>query len=278
MNTKTEFCRRGLVRAALVISLCLSWGGGASAQSDPATLRDFIGRQVGGLKNLTVPATNAAIPLPTQGDGTVNPRYQTTEAKRFLGKLLFHDPVRTARININQGQPVDLPAGTAFGGTVSASDPKIPMIVHATRQTGSCGSCHIGEAAGKAGQVLNFNVGGEGRGYTDKQGNFFPRRRPQAILTKQRTTPIFAGDALVDALPTLSDVDIVNGLRVVNTPSAFYHIPNPSALIATGRLDELDSVGRESPSMVGFAVQQPSSFGRLCRRGAVRAGLAQSVQ
>ena len=203
MNAPTEFCRRGSFRAASVISLCLFCGGTTSAQNDPAALRDFISRQVGGLKNLTVPATTAAIPLPKQADGTVNPRYQTTEAKRYLGKLLFHDPVRTARVNINQGQPVDLPAGTAFGGTVSTSDPTIQAIVNATKQTGSCGSCHVGEAAGKAGQVLNFNVGGEGRGYTDEKGNFFPRRRPQAILTKQRTAPIFAGDTLVDALPTL---------------------------------------------------------------------------
>ena len=261
MNRTTEFCCRGSVRAASVISLWLYWGGVASAQSDPAALRDFISRQVGGLKNLTVPATNTAIPVPTQADGTVNPRYQTTEAKRYLGKLLFHDPVRTARVNINQGQPVDLPAGTAFGGTVSTSDPNIQAIVNATKQTGSCGSCHIGEAAGKAGQVLNFNVGGEGRGYTDAKGNFFPRRRPQAILTKQRTAPIFAGDALVDVLPTLSDVDMVNGQKVVNTPSSFYHTPNPAALIATGRLDELDSVGRESPSMVGFAYNNRLLFG-----------------
>ena len=97
---------------------------------------------------------------------------------------------------------MDLPAGTAFGGTVNASDPNVQAIVAATKQTGSCGSCHIGEAAGKAGQQLNFNVGAEGRGYTDENGNFFPRRRPQSILTKLRTAPIFPGDALVDALPT----------------------------------------------------------------------------
>ena len=261
MKTTTEFFRSGYTRAVSVITLCLVWGGAASAQSTSPALRDFIGKQVGGLQNLKVPATNAQIPLPVQADGTVNPRYQTTEAKRYLGKLLFHDPVRTARVNINQGQPVDLPAGTAFGGTVAASDPNIQAIVNATRQTGSCGSCHIGEAAGKAGQVLNFNVGGEGRGYTDEKGNFFPRRRPQAILTKQRTAPIFAGDTLVDALPTLSDVDMVNGLKVVNTPSSFYHTPNPAALIATGRLDELDSVGRQSPAMVGFAFNNRLLFG-----------------
>jgi hypothetical protein len=147
----------------------------ADAQSDnPVQLRQFIDQQVGGLSKLMVPRTNADIPVPRQADGTVNPRYQTTEAKRYLGKLLFHDPVRTARININQGQPVDLPAGTAFGATVSASDPNIQAIVNATKQTGSCGSCHIGEAAGKAGQLLNFNVGGEGRGYTDGARELLP--------------------------------------------------------------------------------------------------------
>jgi len=261
MKTKNQFCRSVPVRAASVLSLLLFWGGAALAQDTAAELRAFISQQVGGLNNLTVPATNAAIPVPLQADGTVAYRYQTTEAKRYLGKLLFHDPVRTARININQGQPVNLPAGTAFGGTVSANDPSIQAVVNATMQTGSCGSCHIGEAAGKAGQVVNFNVGGEGRGYTDANGNFFPRRRPQAILAKQRTAPIFAGDTLVDVLPTLSDMDLVNGLDVVVTPSAFYHTPNPTALIATGRLDELDSVGRESMNMVGFAFNNRLLFG-----------------
>ena len=244
----------------LLISLC----GVAAAQGDsPTQLRQLIEQQVGGLSKLVVPRTNAEIPVSRQADKTVNPRYQTTEAKRYLGKLLFHDPVRTARVNINQGQPVDLPAGTAFGGTVSASDPNMQAIVNATKQTGSCGSCHIGEAAGKAGQLLNFNVGGEGRGYTDEHGNFFPRRRPQSILTRLRTEPIFPGDMLVDALPTLTDIDSIGGQRVVTTPANFYHMPPPNALVATGRLDELDSVGRMSPSMVGFAFNNRLLFGGL---------------
>ena len=241
----------GLLAAALICA-------GSQAQErehDPeaAPIRDFIGEQVGGLHNLQVPTRNEDIPLPKQADSTVNPRYKTTEEKRFLGKLLFHDPVRTARIDINKGQPLDLPAGTAFGGTVSASAPNIQEIVDATRQTGSCGSCHIGEAAGKAGQLLNFNVGGEGRGYTDEHGNFFPRRRPQSILTKLRTEAIFPGDVLVDALPTLTDIFTLGGQREVTTPALFYHQPTPEALLETGRLDELDSVGRESPGLIGFA-------------------------
>jgi cytochrome c peroxidase len=208
-------------------------------------------------------------------------RYELTEAKRYLGKLLFHDPVRTARVDINTGQPKDLPAGSSFGGTFNATDPLIKQIFpktpiaasqtqdigDATKQTGSCGACHIGEAAGKAGQQINFNVGGEGRGYTDEFGNFVPRRRPQPILAQLRAEPIFSGDVLVDALPTLTDIWIDHGTVVVTTPAYFYHYPNPPgalnppeasadpnlALLATGRLDQLDSVARMSPSMVGFA-------------------------
>ncbi|MBV9034492.1 MAG: hypothetical protein JO182_08360, partial [Acidobacteriaceae bacterium] len=163
-----------LRRAAAAFIVCLVCGGVAAAADDDRDgesrretarqLRQFIDQQVGGIDKLKVPATDADIPLPRQADGMVNYRYQTTEAKRYLGKLLFHDPVRTARININTGQPVDLPTGTAFGGQLKATDPDIQAIVDATKQTGSCGSCHIGEAAGKAGQAINLNVGGEGRG------------------------------------------------------------------------------------------------------------------
>src|SRR5271156_1158347 len=83
----------------------------------PEELRQYISTQVGGLDKLTVPPTDAAIPVPAPiaGSGHTPYRYETTEAKRYLGKQLFHDPVRTVRINENQGQPVNLPAGTAFG-------------------------------------------------------------------------------------------------------------------------------------------------------------------
>lgn len=229
---------------------------GASA----AQLRTFIDRQVGGIDKLKVPATNAEIPVPPPKRDQPD-RFLTTEAKRFLGKMLFHDPVRTARININTGQPVDLPAGTAFGGTVNAADPNVQAIVDATKQTGSCGSCHFGEAAGKAGQVLNLHVGAEGRGFTDENGKFIVRRRPQEILTKLRSAPIFPGDALVDGFPTLTDVDLINGQRVVTTPANFLHQPPPEALLATGRLDELDSVGRMSMSVIGFAFNNRLLFG-----------------
>jgi hypothetical protein len=268
--------RNAMLAVAGAITAVLLFFGVVAAADDEndgaAWLRDFIGHQVGGVANLKVPARNQDLPLPRAADGTVPYRYELTEAKRYLGKLLFHDPVRTARIDINSGQPKDLPTETDFGGTFNATDPLIQQIfpetsnaslsdiqnlVAATKQTGSCGSCHIGEAAGKAGQQLNFNVGGEGRGYTDQLGNFFPRRRPQSILAKLRNEPVFPGDVLVDALPTLTDIWSNNGTITVTTPAYYYHLSNPNdpaqTLIATGRLDQLDSVARMSPSMVGFA-------------------------
>jgi Di-haem cytochrome c peroxidase len=253
--------------ALAALSLCTICSGIAVADNnDNIALRSFISQQVGGIEKLQVPPTDASIPVPPPpppGSGLTPDRYVTTEAKRFLGKLLFHDPVRTARINANQNQPVNLPAGTAFGGTVNSSDPNVAVIVQATKQTGSCGTCHFGEAAGKAGQQINLHVGAEGRGYTDALGNFIPRRRPQSILTKQRNVPIFPGDTLVDALPTLTDIDLINGQQVVTTPAPFYHNPPPQALIKTGRLDELDSVGRMSPSVIGFAFNNRLLLGGL---------------
>jgi Di-haem cytochrome c peroxidase len=253
--------RRRALLATVAASLVV-FGGAVLADSDNGTgeLRQFIARQVGGIEKLMVPATNAEIPVPP-GPATQPNRFETTEAKRYLGKLLFHDPVRTARININQGQPVDLPAGTAFGGTVNASSPNVQAVVNATKQTGSCGTCHFGEAATKAGAQINLHVGAEGRGYTDAKGNFIVRRRTQDILTKQRSAPIFPGDTLVDALPTLTDIDVIGGQRVVTIPSPFYHQPPPEALLATGRLDELDSVGRLSMSVIGFAFNNRLLFG-----------------
>ncbi len=260
-----------LFRVTMAAGLLLLSIGAARAQGvapkehddgDPE-LRELIDHAVGGIGKLQVPSNNGSIPVPPPrpGSGFTPDRYVTTEAKRFLGKMLFHDPVRTARIDINQGQPVDLPAGTSFGGTVNASDSNVQAIVNASKQTGSCGSCHFGEAASKAGQQINLHVGAEGRGYTDEKGNFIVRRRTQPILTKQRAAPIFAGDTLVDALPTLTDVDLVNGLRLVTTPANFYHEPRPEALLETGRLDELDSVARMSMSVIGFAFNNRLLFG-----------------
>jgi Di-haem cytochrome c peroxidase len=263
-KTETRLARSANRRRGLQVAVACSFlllGGAVVADSEHGRggLRQFIAGQVGGIDKLRVPATNAEIPVPP-GPATQPDRYETTEAKRFLGKMLFHDPVRTARININSAVPVDLPAGTAFGGTLVAG-PNIPAIVSATKQTGSCGTCHFGEAASKAGQQINLHVGAEGRGYTDEKGNFIVRRRTLDVLVKKRTAPIFPGDTLVDALPTLTDIARIGGQPVVGTPAPFYHEPMPQALLATGRLDELDSVGRKSMSVIGLAFNNRLLFG-----------------
>ncbi|MFL5306132.1 MAG: cytochrome-c peroxidase [Polyangia bacterium] len=244
-----------------------------SLRNAPAPLRAFISRQVGGIEKLVVPQDDASIPLPPE-DPARPGRYRTTEAKRYLGKMLFHDPVRTARINVNtgvnppirDGEPRDLPAGTAFGGTVDGSNPNVQSVIASTRSTGSCGSCHLGEAAGKAGAVLNFNVGGEGRGYTDENGRYVIRRRPQkGLIPRERAylpdVRLFEGDTGVDSLPTLTDIYNVGGTIEVATPARQKADPLASALLATGRLDQLDSVGRQSPSMIGFAFNNRLLFG-----------------
>jgi len=132
----------------------------------------------------------AAVPRP---DSHLARQHESRSAAR----LPQGDGVR--RNHRNHRFPGWAPPAGAFANTTTAS---VQQVYNNTLQTGSCGSCHIGEAAGKAGQQLNFNTGGEGRGYTDANGAFFPRRRPMASLIKLRTEPVFPGDALVDALPT----------------------------------------------------------------------------
>jgi cytochrome c peroxidase len=219
---------RFLKQVTGAFAICLLCSGVAPAQHDSVTeLRQYIAQQVGGLDKLIVP-DDAHLPPPRLPDGTItnDPSFQTTEAKRYLGKLLFFDPVRTVRI---------IPE---FGGVL------------ATRKTGSCGACHLGEVAGKSGTLINLNVGGEGRSYTNAAGNFIPRRRPRVdILPPLRQTPLFTGDALVDELPTLTDVYQF----AIGDPGRFEKLPPPGFLLETGRLDALDGVGRNTPNMVGVA-------------------------
>lgn len=220
----------GPVRSALamaVVAVALGCCGVAAAQGNsPPRLREFIDQQVGGVHKLMVPANDADLPQPRLPDGSPDPFFQTTEAKRYLGKQLFHDPARMARIR------------PEFGGIPSTSG------------TASCTSCHLGETASKAGTLLNFAVGGEGRHYTDAAGNFIARRRPNlAILPQLRQTPLFPGDALVDEIPTLTDIYEF----AVGSPARGRKLPFPGDLLRTGRLDALDSVARNAPGIIGAA-------------------------
>lgn len=247
---------RGRLIAALATALPLLASSIVSAQGNsPSQLRRHIDQQVGGIQKLMVPAHNSDLPQPRLANGTPDPQFETTEAKRYLGKLLFHDPARAARI---------IPE---FGGILSHSG------------TASCGTCHLGEAASKSGTRLNFATGGEGRGYTDADGNFIARRRPIAGLPILRQTPLFPGDALVDSLPTLTDIYLLaDGTTEVNTPARGRRpLPidptdpidppdtRPAAieLLATGRLDALDSVARNPLSIIGAAFNNRLLFGGL---------------
>jgi cytochrome c peroxidase len=198
--------------------------------SSAPQLRRYIDQAVGGIDKLKVPANDADLPQPRLADGSPDPYFQNTEAKRYLGKLLFHDPARMVRVR------------PQFGG------------VPATAGSASCGSCHLGEFASKAGSLLNFALGGEGRGYTDEKGNFIARRRPRTdLLPPLRTTPLFPGDALVDSLPTLTDIWRSEGKTIIGTPALQFKLPPGGTLLATGRLDALDSVGRNAPGAIGAA-------------------------
>ena len=180
-------------------------------------LRRFIDRQVGGIEKLMVP-DEAHLPQPLLPDGTptADPRFRTTEAKRYLGKLLFFDPVRTARI---------LPQ---YGG--------VPSV----RQTGSCGSCHLGEVASRANTIINLGVGGEGRGFTDASGKFIARRRIQP--------------GLVDVVPTLTEVCANSAtINCANPSEGLTPATDLDVLLFSGRADAVDSVARNVPNLIGFA-------------------------
>ena len=80
-------------------------------------------------------------------------------------------------------------------------------------------------------------------------GNFIPRRRPRSDLPILRQTPLFPGDALVDELPTLTDIYEF----AVGSPARGRKLPPPGQLLRTGRLDALDSVARNAPGAIGAA-------------------------
>jgi len=241
--------RAGLV-SVLTVSLHVVASGMAAAQGNSSSqLRRFVDQQVGGIQKMMVPAHNTELPQPRLANGSPDPQFQTTEAKRYLGKLLFHEPARATRI---------IPE---FGGIPEHGG------------SASCGTCHLGEAASKSGTLLNFATGGEGRGYTDADGNFIARRRPLPDLPILRQTPLFPGDARVDALPTLTDIyKLADGTTEVNTPARGRRpLPRdttdtrPAAiqLLATGRLDAVDSVARNPLSIIGAAFNNRLLFGGL---------------
>ena len=150
--------------AALVLGL-------ATASAAPPRTADALRRvlleRVGDLDLLRVPSTDAALPQPLRPGGRVDPDFAITEEKRYLGKMLFFDPVRTNNIR------------PEFGGILAMA------------QTASCGSCHLAAAAGKAGVQMNLSLGGEGFGYRNpSDGTLVIRRRVRPGLVDILPTPV----------------------------------------------------------------------------------------
>jgi cytochrome c peroxidase len=194
MNARSIVVRGGLVVGPLLLLL----GPSLLAQGlDPGSVRAAVDARVGGVARLRVPARNEDLPQPRLPDGRIDPRFEITEAKRYLGKLLFQDPIRTNNIK------------PELGGDLS------------TMQKASCGSCHFGEAGSKAGQVINLALGGEGRMAMDLGGNFVIDRHLAA--------------GMLDAIPT----------PIEKTDAA-------GNVILSGKFDQVDSVARLSPTIVGF--------------------------
>ena len=109
------------------------------AQVTPNMVRATVQARVGDINKLRVPDDDTDLPQPRLLSGESDPLFAITEEKRFLGQLLFHDPIRSTDLDLSLG-----------------GDP-------AFRLTASCSSCHLSHAGTKAGQVFNFGVGGEGR-------------------------------------------------------------------------------------------------------------------
>ena len=182
------------MRCLIAMVLCVAVAPKTSRAQTPQDVRTIIINRVGSLDALKVPPTDALMPQPD------DPRYRITPDKKRLGKLLFFDPIRS-----NSVRP-------EFGG------------VRALAQTISCGSCHLGEAAGKAGTRQAIGMGGQGRGRIDPAtGRFLANRT--------------AMPGLEDILPTPLDVfDAVGTLEM------------------SGRFDAIDGPGRTAPSTIGFAM------------------------
>ena len=221
---------RGGLFSVLAVSLLLVASVIAAGQGNsPTQLRGFIDQQVGGIQKLMVPAHNADLPQPRLANGSPDPFFQTTEAKRYLGKILFHDR--------RSGQ--DYP-GIRW-------HPR-------TRRNRVLRNCHLGEAASKSGTRLNFAAGREG-GATDEKGKFIVRRRPQPTFHPPQplSSRASAGRRATYADGHLPDRGPHSRPRGVTALPGRKTPGRRDALLRTGRLDALDSVARQSPGMIGFA-------------------------
>jgi hypothetical protein len=88
--------------SAALLLVCLS-AVAAGQGNSPTQLRQFIGEQAGGIGKLMVPSNDADLPQPRLPNGSPDPFFRTTEAKRFLGKMLGPDGKDSAGVRWRPG-------------------------------------------------------------------------------------------------------------------------------------------------------------------------------
>ena len=216
--------------------------------ASPASVRDFIGQQVGGIAKLTVPQRRRHPSAPDDPTAPVatRPRQPRNSSASSCSTIRCGRRASTSTPRC----PSTCPLGWRSAGRCwrrihrcqrsprQPSRPAPAARVISARRRARLARCSTSTPAAKVAA-------------TPTKTEVLSRRRAMASLTKLRSQPLFLGDALVDALPTLTDIYSVNGQQVITTPALFYH-NNPRrpgttvALMRTGRLDELDSVGRQS--------------------------------
>ncbi len=141
-------------------------------------VRAFIDSVVGGIETLRIPTDVHDLPQPLLPGGEIDPLYAITDPKVELGKLLFHDPAFSA--------------ASAFPET---------------RHTASCATCHLAEAAFRAGVTQSIGVGG--RGFLDGTGNAHRAPIPSMLAHEEAITPIAINDGVDNPAIISSSINMV---------------------------------------------------------------------
>lgn len=139
--------------------------GGGDLEQRAIEVRAFIDSVAGGIDTLRIPHDIHDLPQPLMPNGEIDPRYEITEEKAALGKLLFHDPALSSETGHSE---------TLF--------------------TVSCASCHFAEAGFRAGQARSFGAGA--RGFVDEQGKARRSPVPSLLALDVAPTPLSIYDAL----------------------------------------------------------------------------------
>ena len=181
---KQRSLRCGPIGAALAVALSLANAGVAAAQgSSPTQLRRFIDTQVGGIQKLMVPAHDTDLPQPRLANGSPTRNSKSPKRSGTSGSSSF---------TIRFGPPESCRSSAACPPP-NRPGPAAAVTWASRRRRPARSSTSRSAAKGVATPTrpaISFRA--DGRGPTSSRS--FARR------------PLFPGDALVDELPTLTDI------------------------------------------------------------------------